>query len=70
MIRRSVREWTVFSLFTEGRISSGKAAALLEISRQDFLDLLRHRGIAYLNYDAEEIAEEVEAAGRLPPPTK
>lgn len=66
MIRRSIREWSVFTLFTEGRISSGKAAILLGITRHDFLDLLRERGIAYVNYDEDEAAGEVEAATRLP----
>lgn len=66
MIRRSILEWSVFSLFTEGRISSGKAAALLGITRHTFLDLLRERGIAYVNYNDEEVAEEIEAAVRLP----
>ena len=43
-VQRQVREWLVLSLFTEGRISSGKAARWLSISRVDFLALLRKRG--------------------------
>jgi len=64
-IQRRVNEWLVLSLFTEDRISSGKAARLLGISRVEFLNLLRARGIAYINYTPEELAEEFEAVEKL-----
>jgi predicted HTH domain antitoxin len=63
-----VTEWLVLSLFTEAHISSGKAAKLLDISRIEFLALLRQRGIAYLNYSEDEIAEEWQAFAKLPGP--
>ena len=59
-------EWLVFSLFKDERVSSGRAARLLGITRLEFLDLLRRRGIAYLDYSPDEIAEELEAVQRLP----
>ena len=58
-------EWLVLSLFVEGRISSGKAARFLNIQRTEFLDLLRSRGIAYINYTPEETAEEIEASSAI-----
>ncbi len=64
-IQRRVIEWLVLSLFTEERISSGKAARLLKISRVEFLSLLRSRGIAYINYTPEELAEEFSAVENL-----
>lgn len=64
-VERHVNEWLVLSLFTEGHISSGKSAQLLGISRIQFLDLLKQRNIAYINYSAEELAEEFEAVTRL-----
>jgi len=64
-VQRRVTEWLVLSLFTEGQISSGKAARLLGISRIDFLALLRARGIAYVNYTADELAEEFAAVEAL-----
>ncbi len=67
-IQRRVVEWLALSLFTEGRISSGKAARLLNIPRVEFLALLRTHGIAYLNYTPEEIAEEIAAAEKLSGP--
>jgi len=66
-IQQRVKEWLVLSLFTESRISSGKAASLLAINRLDFLALLRRRGIAYLDYSEDEWAEEVETARGLNP---
>ncbi len=64
-VQRRVSEWLVLSLFTEGRISSGKAARLLDISRIDFLALLRARGIAYVNYTPDELEEEFAAVKEL-----
>lgn len=64
-IQRRVVEWMALSSFTEGRVSSGKAASLLNISRVEFLDLLRARGVAYVNYSAEELADEFAAVDDL-----
>jgi predicted HTH domain antitoxin len=64
-IQRRLTEWLVLSLFTEGHISSGKAARLLNLSRIEFLALLRARGIAYINYTPEELAEEFAAVEAL-----
>ena len=64
-IQRRVIEWLVLSLFTEGHISSGKAARLLNIARIEFLALLRARGIAYINYTPDELAEEFDAVETL-----
>jgi predicted HTH domain antitoxin len=67
-VSQHVTEWLALSLFTDGHISSGKAAKLLGISRIEFLALLRKRGIAYLNYSEDELAEEWQAVANLPAP--
>ena len=64
-IQRRFVEWLVFSLFTEGRVSSGKSAQLLGISRVEFLELLRKRGVAYINFTPEELSEEFTASKSL-----
>ncbi len=69
-VQRRVIEWLVLSLFTEERVSSGKAARLLNISRIEFLALLRKRGIAYVDYSEEELAEEFAAVNNLSPETE
>ncbi|NJN99850.1 MAG: UPF0175 family protein [Anaerolineales bacterium] len=65
-VQRRVTEWLVLSLFTEERISSGKAARLLNLSRIDFLALLRARGIAFIDYSEDELADEFAAVTALP----
>ncbi len=69
-IQNRVSEWLVFSLFSEGKISSGKAGKLLGISRLDFLQLLKTRGIAFINYSEDEIKEEFDAVKKLTPKAK
>lgn len=64
-IQNRVSEWLVFSLFSEGKISSGKAGKLLGISRLDFIQLLKTRGIAFVNYSEDEIKEEFDAVKKL-----
>ena len=64
-IQQQVNQWLVFTLFTEGHISSGKAATLLQMNRVDFLTLLRQRGIAYIDYTPEELAEEFDTIDKL-----
>lgn len=69
-IQRRVSEWLVFSLFSEGKISSGKAGKLLGISRMDFIKLLQTRGIAFINFTEDELAEELASVKKLAPRRK
>lgn len=64
-IQRRISEWLIFSLFSEGKISSGKAGKLLGITRLEFIQLLKARGIAFINYSDDEIKEELEAVKKL-----
>lgn len=69
-IQRRVSEWLVFSLFSEGKISSGKAGKLLGISPLEFIKLLQTRGIAFINFTEDELNEELEAVKKLAPKRK
>jgi predicted HTH domain antitoxin len=64
-IQRRVSEWLVFSLFSEGKISSGKAGKLLGLSRLEFIELLKARGISFINYSGDELKKEVESVKKL-----
>jgi predicted HTH domain antitoxin len=64
-VQRRLTEWLVLSLYTDGHISSGKAAKLLNITRVEFLALLRSRGIAYINLSPEELDEEFRSVDNL-----
>lgn len=69
-IQRRVSEWLVFSLFADGKISSGRAGKLLGISRLDFIKLLQTRGIVFVNFTEDEISEELNAVKKLAPKRK
>ncbi len=69
-IQRRISEWLVFSLFSEGKVSSGKAGKLLGLTRLEFIDLLKARGIAFINYSDDELREELDAARNLDPKSK
>ena len=64
-IQKRVTEWIVISLFIEERISSGKAARLLNMERLEFIELLKKRGIAYINYSTSDLEEDFLAAKLL-----
>lgn len=64
-IQLRVAEWLAISLFIEGRVSSGKAASLLGLNRVQFLQMLRQRGVNYVDFTTEEVAEELADAKAL-----
>ncbi len=55
-------EWIALELFREGKISAGKAAELVGLSKAQFIDLLASRGVPYLDASPQELAEDVAAA--------
>lgn len=59
---RQAREWVLLELFQEGKISSGKAAEMLGLSKAQFLDLLNQRNLPYLDADLRDLEREVAAA--------
>ena len=64
-LNREVSKWLAFSLFRDNRVSSGKAASLLGVTRREFLELLHREGIAYLDFSEEELEAEIAAAREL-----
>jgi predicted HTH domain antitoxin len=57
-----LKEFTVLGLYQERRISAGKAAELLELSKLQFVKLLNRKGIAYFDQTEDELADELRAA--------
>ncbi len=55
----TAREYILLGLYLEGRISGGKAAELLGLTRPGFLSLLARKGIDYFRLTPDEWAEEV-----------
>lgn len=56
-----VKEFSVLGLYQERRVSAGKAAELLGLTKAEFVRLLAHKGHPYLDYTVEELAGEFEA---------
>jgi len=54
-----LRELIALELFREGRISSGKGAELLGVSKLIFIQLLAKHGILYFAETPEELEAEV-----------
>ena len=55
---RQIYETAVVKWYDEGRISSGKGAELLSISRAQFLKLLFQHGVSPFQYTADQLKEE------------
>jgi predicted HTH domain antitoxin len=66
-IQQKTREWIVLDLYRDGSISAGKAAEFLGMSKGHFLDMLHQRNIPYLNWNDEELAQEVAVATMITP---
>lgn len=60
-----LRELIALELFREGRISSGKGAELLGVSKPEFVQLLSRHHIDYFSETPDELVAQVEALGRL-----
>jgi predicted HTH domain antitoxin len=56
---RKLVETAVVKWYDEGRISSGKGAEILGISRAAFLDLLFRHKVSPFQYTPEELAAEI-----------
>jgi predicted HTH domain antitoxin len=61
-LARQAKEWVLLELFQEGRISSGKAAEILELSKGQFLNLLSQRNLPYLDADLKDLERQIAAA--------
>jgi len=53
----------VIKLYERGKISSGTASQLLQVSRVDFLNMLYDYKVSYLGDDIEEILKDMKNAG-------
>ena len=63
-VERAAREMIVSELYRRSLISSGKAAALLGISRLDFIQRASELGIPYFGFTEDEWQAEVAESKR------
>ncbi len=59
---QKTKEWIALELFREGKVSSGKAAELLGISKVEFIAILSQHGISYLDLSSEELVSDRQTA--------
>ncbi len=55
-----IKEAAVLELYREGKISSGKAADILEMERFEFIKYAGMKGIPFIRITSEELEEEVK----------
>lgn len=63
--KQAVRELIVLELYRQGEISSGKAAQLLGLGRQQFIRQASAHGIPYFQLQGEELRRELSASKKL-----
>ena len=59
------REFVILGLYQEGRISGGKAAELLGLTKRGFVSLLTRTGLDYFHQTPDEWADEVAVVNQL-----
>ncbi len=64
-IEARLRELIALELFREGRISCGKGAEILGISKMAFIQLLSQHGVDYFTASPEELKAEVAMLDQL-----
>jgi len=60
-----IRELAVLELYRRRVISSGRAAELLDMGREELIRYASRLGIPYVDLDEVELARELEAASTL-----
>lgn len=58
LFAREMYEAAVVKWFDEGRVSQGKAAELLGLSRSEFFDVLNRHQVSPIQMTPEELVEE------------
>lgn len=64
-LKARLSELIAVELFREGKISSGKGAELLGVSKLDFIRMLAKRDIPYFTQSSDELADEIREIDRL-----
>ncbi len=60
-LKRLAQEAFYVRLYQQGKISSGRAGAMLGLSRSDFLDLLGRYGVSYFD-EQTDLAKDLRNA--------
>src|SRR5215204_2472393 len=63
--KQAARELIVLELYRQGEVSSGRAAQLLGMERENFIRHASEQGIPYFQVEGEELKRELEAIKKL-----
>lgn len=64
-VSQHLQELIALELYREGRISAGKGAEMLGMSKRMFIQLLSQHGLSYFTELPEELKEQVDNVERL-----
>ncbi len=64
-VKQAARELIVLELYRQGELSSGRAAALLNLGREEFIHRASAQGIPYLQLREEELGSEIQTSKKL-----
>jgi predicted HTH domain antitoxin len=63
--KETARELIVLELYRQGEVSSGRAAQLLGMDREEFIQYASKQGIPYFQLEGEELQRELDASKKL-----
>ena len=61
-VKEAARELIVLELYRQGELSSGKAAQLLGLEREDFIRQASAQGIPYFQLRGDDLRRELDAS--------
>ena len=64
-VQEAAREMIVLELYRQVELSSGRAAQLLGMGREEFIRYASKQGIPYLQLEGEELEQEIDASKKL-----
>jgi predicted HTH domain antitoxin len=63
--KQAARELIVLELYRQGEVSSGRAAQLLKLEREEFIRHASEKGIPYFQLESDELQRERDALKKL-----
>ena len=63
--KEAARELIVLELYRQGEVSSGRAAQLLGMEREEFIRYANKQGVPYFQLEGEELQRELDAVKKL-----
>ena len=64
-VKQVAQELIVLELYRQGEVSSGRAAQLLGMDREEFIRHASKQGIPYFQLQGEELQRELDAIKKL-----